>query len=68
VVEPRPALVETRHLALDASLARRLLDWRPKLDARQAAIWSAEWYRRIDAGEDALKVTEDQIDRHGQLN
>ncbi|MFC5069275.1 CDP-glucose 4,6-dehydratase [Flaviflagellibacter deserti] len=68
MVEPRPDVVETRHLALDAARARSLLDWRPKLDAKQAAAWSADWYRRVGDGEPAIRVTLDQIDHYAQLN
>lgn len=33
-------------LKLDISRAMNELDWRPKLDARQAIRWTLEWYRQ----------------------
>jgi CDP-glucose 4,6-dehydratase len=66
-VEPNPAAVETHHLALDTRAADRALGWRGRLSALDAATWTAEWYRRVDEGEDALAVTREQIGRHAEL-
>jgi CDP-glucose 4,6-dehydratase len=42
---------EAPALALDAAAAMATLDWRPRLDARTALQWSADWYRGFDAGQ-----------------
>ena len=65
--EPAPGSVEMHDLAVDADLARRLLGWRDALPGRAAIGWTAEWHRRVHAGEDARAVTLDQIDRYAAL-
>lgn len=62
-----PVYAEMRTLALDSSLAMKTLNWKPKLGARQALAWTAEWYKRVDAGEDARSVTGEQINRYKEL-
>ena len=52
---------EAPALALDSGAAVRELGWKPLLSARSALLWSADWYRRVDAGEDARDVTLDQL-------
>ncbi len=42
---------EAPALALDAGAAMAALGWHPRLDAREALQWSADWYRGFDAGE-----------------
>lgn len=42
---------EAPALALDAGAAMAALGWHPRLDARAALQWSADWYRGYDAGE-----------------
>ena len=36
---------EAQTLALDSSLARQVLRWKPLLDIPTAVIWTADWYR-----------------------
>jgi len=36
---------EAQTLALDSSLARQVLQWKPLLDIPTAVIWTADWYR-----------------------
>ena len=52
---------ETQVLLLDCSKARRLLGWRPALDAGQALEWTATWYRRALAGEPAAALCMEQF-------
>lgn len=52
---------ETDTLLLDCSKARRMLGWRPVLDAGQALEWTAAWYRREDEGIDPVDLSLDQI-------
>ena len=49
-------------LTLDSAKANRHLGWTPALALADAVGWSAEWYRRVAAGEDAARVTVAQID------
>lgn len=58
---------EAQHLTLDPTLAKRSLGWRPRLDARQAVQWTADWYRAVAAGTPARTVTLDQIARYEAL-
>jgi CDP-glucose 4,6-dehydratase len=48
-------------LKLDCSKARANLDWRPRVELGTALDWVIEWYRRYADGEDARKLTEEQI-------
>lgn len=59
---------EAHALALDASKARNLLGWRPKLAIEPAIEWTARWYRRVAAGEDARTVTLEDIRRYEGLS
>jgi CDP-glucose 4,6-dehydratase len=59
--EPDPASIEARSLAIDASLARRVLGFESKLDAPQAVALTMDWYRRQANGEDALGLCRTQI-------
>jgi len=58
---------EAQHLTLDPTLAKRSLGWRPRLDARQAVQWTADWYRAVASGTPARTVTLDQIARYEAL-
>ncbi len=61
--EPR----EKMALALDASLARETLSWRPRLTTRDTIHWTADWYRRYRAGTPALELIDEQIKRFDGL-
>lgn len=67
--EASDAAPETAILKLDATRARRMLGWRPRLDLAQAIGLAAEWYRRaLDGrGADMLDFTNAQIDRYERL-
>ena len=58
---------EAPALALDADAAAQALGWRPLLPARKALTWSADWYRRFDAGEDARAITLAQLTAYEAL-
>ena len=62
--EPDPASVEAKSLAIDASLAKRALGFESLLDAREAVDQTMAWYRRQAAGEDALALCVEQIERY----
>jgi CDP-glucose 4,6-dehydratase len=40
-----PHPYEAQTLALDSSLARQVLQWKPLLDIPTAVIWTTDWYR-----------------------
>ncbi len=52
---------EMKTLALDSTAAAAALGWRPRLTTREALAWTADWYRRHDAGEDVRALTLSQI-------
>lgn len=54
-------------LAVDAGLAARSINWRPRLGADAAIGWTAEWYRAFDAGMPARELTLQQIRRYREL-
>ncbi len=60
--EPDPNSLEAGQLAIDASLARRSIDFESVLDAPQAVALTMDWYRRQAAGEDALALCLEQIE------
>lgn len=62
--EAAPDGLEMRSLAIDSSLARALIDWKDFLPGRAAIDWTADWHRRVSAGEDARTVTLAQIGSH----
>jgi CDP-glucose 4,6-dehydratase len=59
--DPGPHPHEAGLLTLDSSKARRCLGWRPRLDFDEALEWTAGWYARQRAGEDALSLCREQI-------
>jgi CDP-glucose 4,6-dehydratase len=62
--EPDPHSLEARSLAIDAGLAQRALGFASRLDAPAAVALTMDWYRRQGAGEDALSLCLEQIERY----
>jgi len=60
--EPDPKSLEAKSLAIDAGLARRVLGFESRLDARAAVAMTMDWYRRESQGEDALALCVEQIE------
>lgn len=58
---------EAATLALDSSLARSTIGWRPRLDVDDATRWTAEWYRAQLDGGDLRALTLEQIERYEAL-
>jgi CDP-glucose 4,6-dehydratase len=58
---------EAQTLRLDWSKAFSALGWRPAIPLKQALQITADWYRRWSSGEDARKVTMEQIEHYGRL-
>lgn len=59
--EPDPNSIEAKALAIDATLAMRVLGFESRLDAPQAVALTMGWYRRQADGEDALDLCREQI-------
>lgn len=60
-IQEIPGSVEAPRLALDASLARRSLDWTDTLVGRDAITATARWYAAWRRGEDMAAVTRADI-------
>ena len=54
---------EATFLALDASKARFMLGWRPRIPLSVGLGWTSEWYKRHHAGESARSLSLEQIER-----
>jgi CDP-glucose 4,6-dehydratase len=61
---PDPNSVEMHALAIDSSRARALIGWQDLLPGRAAIDWTADWHRRVVAGEDARVVTLSHIEQY----
>ena len=59
--EADPASIEAHALAIDASLASRVLGFESRIDAPQAVALTMDWYRRQAAGEAARDLCLEQI-------
>jgi CDP-glucose 4,6-dehydratase len=53
--------VEMKLLALDSSLARRSIGWKPSLTGREAIQWTADWFLNQRQGGDCAAFTAKQI-------
>jgi CDP-glucose 4,6-dehydratase len=60
--QPKNNVYESTLLHLSIDKAQSLLKWSPKYYFEQAVAKTAEWYRRVEDGEDPLKVTDEQIE------
>jgi CDP-glucose 4,6-dehydratase len=58
---------EAHHLKVDASLARAGLGWRSRLRLDQALAWTVHWHRRLNAGEPALSLADEQLSRYSAM-
>ena len=56
-----PRVPETAALRLDATRAHDTLGWAPRLDVDECLGWTVDWYAAQAAGEDARRLTLDQI-------
>ncbi len=63
-VTPGDAPHEAHHLKVDASRARARLGWRPRLRLKDALAWTVQWHRRLNAGEPALALADEQLSRY----
>jgi CDP-glucose 4,6-dehydratase len=61
-----PGPREMKLLALDPAQAIAALGWHPRLEARAALAWTADWYRRFNGGADARALCHDEIARFSE--
>jgi len=67
VGQPDASMKEKKLLAIDPTLARESLGWRPMLDVDSAIRWTCEWYKAFRDGSDVRAVAHQQIDRYFDL-
>jgi CDP-glucose 4,6-dehydratase len=65
--DTNPGPPESTFLKLDASKARALLQWQPKLDLETTLRWIVDWTRQYQAGADMREVTYADIDRFAAI-
>jgi CDP-glucose 4,6-dehydratase len=66
VPTPAPPVAETHALRLDSTRAAQSLGWRARLEAAEALDWTAQWYRRVQAGAAPRAVCLAQIEAFEQ--
>lgn len=66
-LDPEPGVHEANYLKLDASRARALLGWKPRLRLEQALGWLVEWYHASQQGSDMRTLSLEQIARYEQI-
>jgi CDP-glucose 4,6-dehydratase len=59
---------EATYLRVDASQARMRLGWAPRLRLEDALDWTVTWHRRLNSGEPALALTDEQISRYCEMD
>jgi CDP-glucose 4,6-dehydratase len=67
VASEQPGVHEAGQLAVDSTLARTALGWRPVLTIRDALSWTVDWYRRYHDGAGAAALMDEQIAAFEQL-
>jgi len=65
--DENPGPPESTFLKLDASKARALLRWQPKLDLTNTLQWIVDWTRQYQQGADMREVTFADIDRFAAI-
>ena len=58
---------ESDAIMVDASRARLKLGWTQRLPLETALHWTVDWYRRQEAGEAALALTDEQLARYCEM-
>lgn len=58
---------EAGFLAVDPSLARRRLGWRPRLRLKPSFDWTSRWYKQYAVGMDAARLVDADIERYERL-
>ncbi len=66
-IDPGKHPHEANLLMLDCTKAKDQLGWRVRVGLDVALQWTAEWYKKVQAGQDARKICLQQIDAFNQL-
>lgn len=66
-VAAEPSVAEAVCLAVDSSLAKHELGWRPQLGVDEALRWTIDWYRDLQRGATPADLVETQIARYQNL-
>ena len=67
VCDANPGVHEAQSLRLDASKARAVIGWQPRLGTQLALEWTIAWYRAWQHGGCMEKKTRDQIAAYEEL-
>jgi CDP-glucose 4,6-dehydratase len=62
-----PSVHEDHVLRLDASKARVVLGWKPRLATEAALEWAMAWYRAWNRGDDMAEFTQKQIQEYDKF-
>lgn len=55
---------EARFLRLNCDKAKSRLGWRPRMGLEQALVWTVQWYKGFQQGDDMRTLTEKQITKY----
>jgi len=58
---------EHQLLALDASKAKKLLGWKPKLGINNSIDWTSDWYEKFYQKKSMVEYTTAQIEKYAKL-
>lgn len=58
---------ETAILKLDSTKAKKYLNWNSKLGINDAMDWTLNWYKDFYSGENAKKITSNQIEKYLEM-
>lgn len=68
VIESNSTQKETAFLRLDSSQMSRELSWRPRWDSQKAITMTADWFGRVQGGEDSRSMMFSQINQYLSKN
>jgi len=63
----KPKNYEATFLSLDCKKTSSKIGWKPKLDIKQALLFTTDWYKSYFDGEDMAKFSISQIKKYNQL-
>ena len=66
-VDDRPHPPEAQSLALDATIARHVLGWQPRLSLDDALAWTVRWWKGLAAGDDLRRLAGEQLEAYESL-
>ena len=66
-IDEQPRVLEHTALSIDATLAKKELNWQPRLTEDELWRWTAHWYAQLAQGSDMVEITQRQLDDYLQL-